>query len=262
MASPSPAEIVAPTGIGGVLAVSGDRATPLLLDRVVIEDAYSLAGDDGRIFFEGSPAMVSRIQLDGLSFYLDPEDCQHTVGERDESSGLVPLDLSCVAITDIRDTATLTLEGALRLPADQLGVRGNLPSTGGELAIGNETLSFAEAALDLRRPAVLETGRGNFSRNPPVYPVLLPAENGSLEFEYDSNASHLRLLRLDLSGVEGQVANDCEILVRQLGQLSPRVTVAETTIDCPAVELAEVGSVSLSGTLIVDIAELPASGLR
>lgn len=53
-----------------------------------------------------------------------------------------------------------------------------------------------------------------------------------------------------------------ELLVSRLGQLSPRVTVAEITVDCPAVELAGVGSVPLSGTLIVDIAELPASGLR
>lgn len=262
IASPSTAEIVAPTGIGGLLVVSGDRAETLLLDREVIEDAYSLAGDDGRVFFEGLPALVSRIQVDGLSFYLDPEDCEHTVGERDASSGLVPLDVSCVGVTDVRDTATLTVEGTLRLPADQLGVRGDLPATGGELAIGNETLSFDDAAMDLRRPAVVETGRGSYSRYPPVYPVVVSAENGSLEFEYDSTAAHLRLLGVEVSGADGRVEGDCTISLRALGRLSPRVTVAEMSIDCPAVDFTDVGTVTLSGTLVIDIAELPASGLR
>jgi len=261
-ASPSAAEVVAPAGIGGVLTVDGDRAASLLLDREVIEDAYSIAGNDGRIFFEGRPAMVSRIQLNGLSFYLDREDCQHTVGDRDASSGLAPLDLSCVGITDIRETATLTVEGTLRLPADQLGVRGDLPATGGELTIGNETLAFEQATMDLRRPAVVETGRGSYSRYPPVYPVVVSAENGSLQFEYDSNATHLRLLGVDVSGAEGRVEGDCAISMRELGQLSPRVTVAEMTIDCPTVDLPEAGLISVSGTLVVDIAELPKSGLR
>lgn len=263
MASPSPPEIVAPTGIGGVLAVSGDRATTLLLDREVLEDAYSLAGDDGRIFFEGSPAVVSRIQIGGLSFYLDPGDCERRVGELDDATGLAPLEVRCTGISDVRDTAVVTIEGTLRLPADQLGVRGDVPSTGGTVTVGDEMLTFAQASLDLRRPDILETGPNSFVRNPSVYPISMSGDDSTLHFEYDSNTSHIRLLQVDISGVEGQVVeDDCQIVTRQVGQLSPRVTVAEMTLECPAVVIAGVRSVPLSGTLIVDIAEVPASGLR
>ena len=253
----------AATGVGGVLAITGDRADALLLDREVVDDAYALLADGGRVVFEGTPATVSRIELDGLSFYLDPGDCDYSIGERDESSGLAALGVSCVAIGDIRETVMLSVEGSLRLPADRLGVRGELPATGGRLTIGDEILAFEQAAIDLRRPEVIETGRGSYSRYPPIYPVLLPAEHGALEFEYDSTLQHLRLVRVDVAGAAGRVEDGgCTIATRRLGQLSPRVTVVEMTLECAGVDLAGVGSVPLSGSLVVDVAELPATGLR
>lgn len=261
-AAPSASEAGEPStasGVGGVLTITGDRTERLALDREVTDGPiYALAGPDGQVGFEGQPATVSRIQVQGLSFYLDPGDCEHTAGERDDSTGLAPLEVSCGEIKDVRDTAVLTVEGTLTIPAEQLGLRGSLPPTGGEVTVGDETLTFDAAALDLQRPEIIETRPGFTTRNPVVYPVSVPGPDGTLQFEFDVNASDLRLVGLELSEGPGQVGDDgCELQFRELGQLSPRVTVVELTLDCAAVEMDGMGSLPLEGSIVIDIAEFP-----
>lgn len=240
-------------GLGGTLAVSGDRTGTLTLDRAVSADGFALGGRDGLVAFEGQPATIARIAFDGLEFYLDPEDCTYASDERDAASGLAPLEASCAGIGDVRDTAVITVEGTLRVPADQLGLRGDLPATGGEITLGNETLAFEEASLDLRRPAVLQTGPNSFERNPPVYPVSLSGRDGTLELEYDSTARELRLIGVELPDGGGNVEGEsCAVFLRGLGELSPRVAVVEVALNCTAVEVEGIGNVPLAGTLVVD----------
>ena len=66
----------------------------------------------GRVVLDGRPAVISRLQVDGLSFHLDPDDCSYLPGARDPETGLAPLTVDCLNITDIRDTATVTVEHA------------------------------------------------------------------------------------------------------------------------------------------------------
>lgn len=258
-AMPAPAS----PGLLGGLTITGDRTRSLALDREVTGDQLTLAGDGGRVILAGQPATISRLQIDGLEFYLDPEDCGYSPGARDPESGLAPLGVTCVGLTDVRDTATITVEGTLRLPAEQLGLRGDLPSTGGRVAVADETLTFDEATMDLRRPDVLETGSNSFVRNPPVYPVPVIGDNGSLEFEFDSRQSSLRLMEVEIDGRVGAVDPEaCSLSFRPLGELSPRVTVVEVALDCADVDVDGLGTVAVEGTVIVDVTALPSSGLR
>lgn len=263
---PDSSGAAAPAGSPGVLGgltLTGDRTQSLGLDREIEGDRFTLTGDDGRVVLEGQPATISRLLIDGVEFYLDPDDCGYSPGARDPETGLAPLGVECVEVTDVRDTATVTVEGTLWLPADLVGSRGDLPSTGGQVSVGDETLTFAEATMDLRRPALVETGPNSFVRNPPVYRVPVIGENGSLEFEFDSLESILRLAEVEVDGRVGDIDPEaCSLSSRHLDELSPRVTVVELTLDCPEVEVDGLGGVPLEGTVVIDVTAFPPTGLR
>lgn len=247
------------SGIGGALAITGDRTATLVLSREVIDDRYSLVGDDGQIVFGGQPPTVARIQFDGLDFFLGPDDCASAPGGRDVTTGLAPLTVRCTEISDVRDTAIITVEGTLRVSAGQFGLRGDLPRTGGTVALGEGALTFDAAVIDLQRPEFIIDPETNFvTRFPTRYPVTLEGEDGTLLFVYEYPTRQLTLVGVELaSGLSGVHEAACEPSFRVLGMLSPQVTVAEMTLDCPAVTLEEEGLVPLSGTVIVDVVDFP-----
>lgn len=259
-----PAEPLATTGIGGALTITGDRTDTFVLDRDAIDDlGYALAGPEGRIQFTGHPATISRLLFDGLEFYLDPSTCAYAPGERDEATGLAPVEVTCDDIGDVRDTATISVAGTLRLPADQAGVRGDLPATGGQVIVGDEEVTFEEASLDLRRPELIERRPGFTTRHPVVYPVTISGADAVLEFEIDVNVPDLRLMAITLGERHGEVVGDgCQIAYQRLAELSPRVSVVEMTLDCPEVDMDGAGIVAMNGSLVVDIAYFSAHGLR
>lgn len=252
------------TGPGGTVTVTGDRSAEAVFDREVRDPEYSLTSNGSRIFFAGQPARVARIQIDGLEFYLDPDDCAVTPTGDDTFAGLVLVELACANVTDIRETATVTLEGMLRLSADQLGLRGGLPESGGQVTVGDETLGFDVASLDLQRPAVVQTGPNSFERDPRVYPVSIEARGAALHFEYDSDAVSLRLIGVEAEGLSGTAhGGDCVIGAEQLGALSPQVTVVALTVQCSDLLLgSQPEPVSVEGVIVVDVTAYPPSGLR
>lgn len=244
-------------GAGGTLTVTGDREGTLRVDREIIEGGpYSLAGDDGRIFFEDRPITPSRIQFEGLEFFLDPDDCTVTAGGRDEATGTAPLQLSCTEIEEVRGAAVVTVEGTLRVSADMLGLRGDLPQSGGTVTIGEETLAFDSAFLEVApRPAIGGTGALRTA-------TYLPAHDGGLYFAYGFQTHELELVGLQLQGGFGpseavQVPEDwCDLNLREIGVLNPRVIVYEMTLRCPAIEFEGIGPLPVEGILIVEIARL------
>lgn len=243
-----------PSLLGGTLTVTGDRSGTFRLTREVLDGPYALAGDDGRIFFEGRPPTISRIQFDGLEFFLDPGDCDLTAGERDDATGVAPLEVRCPEIEDLRDTAVLSLEGTVGVAADLLGLRGDLPDSGGEVTVGQQTLAFDHAFLDVS-PVPAFGGGGGFG-------TYLPASDGGLYFAYDFRSHELELTGLQLQGGFGPSEalelpeGGCDVHLRRIGVLNPRVTVFEMSVSCAEVELEDIGSVRVDGTLIVDIAGL------
>ena len=250
-------------GALGGLRITGDRSLSLAVDREVDEDRFTLAGPNGRIGFDGQPATISRLRVDGLEFYLDPEDCEYQPGERDPDTGLAPLEVTCSEISDIRDTATVTAQGTLFLPADQLGLRGDLPPSGGDVTAGDLTLTFSAASVDLRRPDVIETRPGFITRFPTIYPAPMVGDNGSLEFEYDWELRELRLLEVIVNGATGDVESEaCALSYTEIGAVSPRVTTVEMTFECGDGSVEGLGGGPLTGTLIVDVTALPSGGLQ
>jgi len=239
-------------GLGGALAVSGDRQGTFQLTRGRDGDRYSLLGNRGQIVFEGRPSQITQISLDGLEFFPDPDDCTLTPANNSNRIGIGFADLRCEGLADIRDNGTITLSGELGLPLDLVADSG-LPESGGSLTVGDETWVFGDADLiGYQRPAIAGSTAYNMELED-------EAHAAAVNFSYDYVSRRLTLANLVRGGEENDVPADaCELLVEELGVPNPRTTVIELTISCVDVEVPGLGRVSISGTVVVDRIEFPA----
>ena len=242
-----------PTRLGGTLMVSGDREGTFTLDRQSTDGRYGLIGDDGRIFFANDPLAVEQMNFDGLSFFPEPDECTITPGELNEAIGVAGADLECIDVADVRGNGVLTIAGRIGLPADLLGMRGDLPTTGGTVDIGGETLVFTDAVLDIGpRPAIVGAS--------PYRMQLVDEDNGTvLSFAYDLQTHRLVLANVERDGMDQDVIADaCSIATRELGRLNPRVAIIEMSLQCAEVEVPGLGPVAIAGSVIVEQIEPPA----
>lgn len=237
-------------GLGGALAVTGDREGTFVLTRESVEGGYALVGSQGRIVFAGQPVEVTQLSYDGLDFFPDPEDCTITTGDLDSGAGIGFAELSCVDLADIRETGVITIEGTIGLPVDQLAGR-ELPLTGGSVAVGDETWSFEFAYLLLwQQPAIAGLSDANME--------LVDETQGGLLFSYD-----IQTHRTSVTGVMraaetvGIPEGACGLQRAELGRPNPRTTTVELTIECAAVDVPGLGVVPISGTVVVDELEFP-----
>ena len=129
---PTIAADTVPPHTGGSLTVSGDQEGAFNLDHdsydVGIEPdfergfahvefgRFGLTGESGAIYFAPEPLAVEQIDFDGLAFYPDPDACTITAGELNPAIGVASAHLQCPSLTDIRDSGTISLDGAVALP--------------------------------------------------------------------------------------------------------------------------------------------------
>jgi hypothetical protein len=248
--TPGPAQ---PGVVGGTLLVSGDREGSFVLDREVTEDRYGLAGDDGRIVFEGSdPVTVGQVQWDGLDFFVDPDECTVTPGARHDASGVALAEVRCAAITDIRDNGTISLEGTLGMAADLFGLRGDLPDTGGTLELGGETLTIGPTRLQLSPFAGAFVGQ------------LVDEERGAaVSLAYDASSHGLSVAEVVYGGDVVRIDGGCSVAEREIGMLNPHTRVSELRIECAELEIPTLGTVALNGTVVAELVEPePRPGFR
>jgi hypothetical protein len=240
-----------PTRVGGMLAVSGDLQGTFTFDREDTDARYGLIGEDARIFFAGDPLAVEQMSFGGLSFFPESEDCTITPGAFNPEVGVAWATLHCADLEDVRDNGVVTVGGTIAMAADMLGIRGDLPSSGGSVDIGAETVEFSEALLfTAARPAVV-------AMNP--YSMQLNDDETAtrLNFGYDFESHELVLVNVERDGVSNDVPVDaCAIETREVGKLNPRTTVVEMFLRCPEVDVPGLGPVPIVGSLIVDQVEI------
>lgn len=240
-------------GLGGSLAVTGDREDTFRLTREHNAERYSLEGDKGRITFEGRPVEVAQMSFDGLEFFPEAGACTITPGSLDDRVGIGLAALRCEDLTDIRDTGTFTFAGTIGMPLDMIADSA-LPESGGMVEVGNETWQIPAASL-------FTFDVPSFSNGDPEYNMGLGDEDagGAIYFLYDVQNHQLTLANVARRGESVDVPADaCELRERELGRHNPRTTVIELTIRCAAVDVPGLGTVSISGTLFVDRIEFPA----
>jgi len=235
-----------PTEVGGTLAVSGDREGSFVLNRESIDGRYALEGDEGRVFFEGDPLTVPQISWDGLEFFLEPDECVITPGERYDPTGVAGAHVRCEEIADVRDNGVVTMEGTLGVASNLLGLRGDLPPPGGTVEVGDEILEFEAAFMTV---ATFSSFAGQFDA---------VGGNGGLSLRYDAMSHSLVLDEITIRGELTVVpASACVLSTRDVGAVNPHTTLVELTIRCSAVDVAGLGSVPVVGTVLVEQVEQP-----
>lgn len=256
-----------PTQTGGTLVVSGDREGTFRLDRDSYEVAVSpdfergfarveygrfgLIGDSGAVHFEHDPLRVAQIDYEGMAFYPEPDGCTIAPGELNPTIGVASAHLTCADLTDIRDAGSVTIDGGIALPADMLGMRGDLASPGGQVVVGNQTLEFSDGRLLVQDVSMVDSGR---------QPLFLfgDDETSSIGFERDSETGDLYVTYLVVDDEQFEFDDEaCDVSASELGTLNPITTVLDLSIRCDEVDLGEHGVVTIDTSLVVDMTFQP-----
>ena len=252
-----------PTQTGGTLAISGDREATFRLDRASYEVAvnpdfergfarveygrFGLIGESGSVHFEHDPLVVAQIDFDGMAFYPEPDACTITPGELNPSIGVVSAQLTCADLTDIRDAGSVTIDGGIALPADMLGMRGDLPPAGGQIVVGSRTLEFSDGRLLVQDVTIVGSER---------QPLFLfgDDETSSIGFERDDETGDLYVTYLVVDDEQFEFDDHaCDVSASELGTLNPITTVLDLSIRCDEVDLGDHGVVTIDTSLVVDM---------
>jgi hypothetical protein len=259
----------APPGIGGQLVVTGDRPGVLTVASESSNPGYEpdssvagglafergevvLTGPEGEIVLDPETGAVTRIEYDGLSFYLESGDCLATSGARNAGLGLMHIELRCEGITDLRDGAVIGLEGVVSVPADALGDRGDLPAAGGTAEIGGTELTLVHGVGIVGGFGPVDDG---------LVPLVVPASDVTgLGVSYDPEDGTFSLTTYQLDGALVELPQPCALPAEELGRINPQTTVVRLALDCGSVPLPDGGSGAVTGTVIVDLVVLDEGG--
>ncbi len=238
-------------GLGGQLAVTGDREGTLVLTRESQDGSYALVGGDGRITFEGAPVVVTQVSYDGLEFFPEEGDCTVTPGNLDNAVGIGFAELVCIDIADIRDNGVVTISGTVGLPIDRLAAR-EMPPSGGSIQVGDETWTFEFGLLLLWQQPMLG---GETNPNMELRDEGLDA---ALYFFYDIETHRTSVTEVMRDGETLPVPEGaCRLEREELGRPNPGAMTTELVIDCAGIEVPGLGTVPINGTVIVDELEFP-----
>jgi hypothetical protein len=239
------------TAIGGTLAVTGDRDAAFTLTSEEPGERYALSGEDGRVIFARDPLTVAQISFDGLEFFLDPDECTVTAGERHDPTGVAAAHVRCEEIADVRDNGAVTIDGTIGIAANLLGLRGDLPESGGTVQLGDETFTFEFAAMTIPGGGFVPSG---------IYAGTLfdPESEAVITFSYNPQDHSMVLSEVAYRGDVVQVPpGACSVTTEDIGLLNPHTRVADMTVRCAAVEIPALGTVPLDGSLIVELSDPP-----
>jgi hypothetical protein len=254
-----------PTEIGGQLTVSGDRAGAMTFAAAQSNPSYEpnpevaggfayergdvvIRGPEGDVVFSPRTGEITRVEYDGMSFYLDPGDCLATPGGRNDALGLLHVQVDCPAVADLRGGGVVGLEGVISVPADALGDRGPLPDTGGSVDLGGTALEIA-------------LGVGLVGGIAPVtderIPILAPVDAFTgLGILYDPERKSYELTGIQLEGTVTELAQPCPVDGEALGRLNPETTVVRLTVDCADVPSSDGTTAPVTGSIVIDLVRL------
>lgn len=239
------------THLGGTLTVSGDRPgtfTPHREDSTM--SGYTLVASGDRITFardEDRTLFVDHVTYDGLDFYLDPGDCEIEPGEVNTALGISTLNVACPEITDLRDTATVTVEGRVGVASTLTG-REDLPEMGGSITVsGDVELNLhVEAGTWVEYPEQAGVF-GNDGVN------LVGSDGIPLVSLEAGGADRLAVVGFgEVDAWQEVEPGSCLADTEQLAVASPDVTYHALTLDCAAVPLVDGGTIGINGSVVVE----------
>lgn len=230
-----------PTAIGGQLDVSGEREGTVELAQAGLKQGggFLLSAPNVKAYFDASPLSLAQMYYEDLAFFPEPDECEIEQGQLNEEMGLVAVHIIC-ELVDIRDNGTITVDGYAAFPADMV-IELDIPETGGTLMIGDEEWEFNEAKLLI----------GAIFGNEEPGINLDTADGRSIWIRYFPDADTLTLATIFTDDEIADVSSDsCTITSEQLMAFRPQATVNELIIECDAVDVPEMGTVSIEGTVV------------
>lgn len=234
-----------PQRLGATVEFTGDRPGELSTERTGIgarADQYLIEGDEGRILLgpdDAGELVVEQMSWQGLDFFPDADDCAFTPGPTNEELGLAAVRMSCPSIRDVRDTATVTLEGTAALPID-LVVERDLPETGGTLQVSGDRQDTWRTASVSWRPGAPGSGAD----------LVIRGSGFTMRFTGDDE---LVASGLTTDGVQVDLATDaCDVSADRVAALSPGADLVELTISCTGVDLTETETIDVSGVVVAE----------
>ncbi len=243
----SPGAAGAPAEAGAHADVSGDVTGSFdSTEAAGGRDDISFSSGNDRLLFgrDETGIYIEHFTFAGLDFYIDPGDCQTQVGDQDPSTGLTQVDFSCDELNDVRDKGTVAIQGRAVVPA-RLVMTG-IPEPGGQVVLRGDVAK----TLDVSDPGWFTFPEGE---GPPGrHDLDLWGQVDHLSFD-ETASGGLTLVAVSVRGEEHEVAPGvCNPVVTQLVRISDTETMEKVEIDCPNVSLGEAGTVSITGTVVVD----------
>lgn len=237
-----------PTAPGGQLEVTGAAEGTITLERTAHGPNYGFENNETRIFFASDPLSIDQMSYDGLAFFPEPEDCEFTEGEHNEDAGLVGVEVSCPELVDIRDNGTITLEGVLALPAN-LVIALDIPDIGGTLIVGDEEWEVVDSRL-----LVGPQFQGSNGGSGEIGLSLNPEEpSKGLFLSYDLETDQLSPGNVFYEETVTDLSPDaCDIVSETLMVVNPQAEYHELSITCESVDVPDLGTVSIEGTVVYE----------
>ena len=236
-----------PSAIGGVLQVTGAREGTIDLDRQIGGPSFGLGDAQARVFFTSDPLAIDQMSYDGLAFFPEPEDCEFTEGEHNKEAGLVAVHINCPDLVDIRDNGSITLEGFAALPAD-LVIELDLPETGGVITVGDEEWEIVDPLLFIG-PRFQGQGGGAADLGLSLRPTDL---DRGLFLAYDMDADRLIPATIFYDETVTEMTGSCTLTDVEVMILNPQTQFRELTIDCENVDVPDLGTVEITGTVVYE----------
>lgn len=233
-----------PTAVGALLEITGAREATVTLDRTVGGPSYGIGNSTTRIFFDRDPLAIGQLSHDGLAFFPGSEDCEFTPGEHDEDTGLVAVTISCLELIDIRGNGSISIEGQLALPAD-LVIELDLPETGGVIAVGDEEWDIVDPLLFIG-----PRFRGDDMTAIDFLLWTGGAQHG-LGFTYNDETGVMSLATVYFDERHLDVGSaDCMLTDEEVMILNPQTQYRELMIECENVDVPDLGSVEIAGSVV------------
>ena len=120
------------------------------------------------------------------------------------------------------------------------------------MTVGAETWTFADATLEAwQMPMIAGTRSYNLE-------LVDETTGAALNAAFDIETRTLALVNVARDGTNESLEGDgCGLRSDELGQLNPRTTVIELSIDCAGVKVPGLGTVQIIGTVVVERLEWP-----
>ena len=191
-------------------------------------------------------AYVDHLIYDDLDFYLGRDDCETEVGQPDTDTGFATATFSCTDIEDVHGRATVSVDGSASLFARVARV--GFPDLGGTITVSDGgSLNWTFTPEDTNWTLLPEDDR------PLGWHEVWIFDQHSESIAFDSHNGALSLSLIQRGSRDYEISPGvCQATVTKVTELSAIDIIVRVDLDCPTVEVQDLGALSVTGSLLLE----------